>query len=115
MKSIWLMKAYYNYTGTFRAFSEGTSPSYVWVYEWVVSPNGNQTWVAVDQSGQNVTPVIFTKVAISFLALYNTTFAKTMSVSLERALPDLRTGIMKVLRNLEFQYNSAATLQTVLF
>jgi hypothetical protein len=32
--------------------------------------------------------MIYTKVAVSFLALYNTTFAHNMSVYLENTLPD---------------------------
>ena len=82
-------EAYYNATGQYRAFSEGPSLTGQWVYEWVVLPD-NRTWVVLDQRNQdfNMTPVIYTKVAVGFLAIYNTTFAKNMCVYLENALPD---------------------------
>jgi hypothetical protein len=86
-------EAYYNATGQYRAFSEGSSLTTQWVYEWVVYPDG-RTWVVLDISGQNlsITPVIYTKVAMGFLAIYNTTFAKNMCVYLENALPDPTQG-----------------------
>ena len=81
-------EAYYNATGAYRAFSEGSSLSYSWTYEWVVSPD-NRTWTILDGQNQpfNINPIIYTKIAISFLALYNTTFAYNMVVYLERTLP----------------------------
>ena len=85
--------AYYNATGDYAAFSEGNSPSsdgksnnYIW--EWVVLPNGD-TW-KITGSGTaylNIKPVIYNKVAFSFLALYNTTYARSTLIYLERALP----------------------------
>jgi hypothetical protein len=86
-------EAYYNATGQYRAFSEGSSLTTQWVYEWVVYPDG-RTWVVLDISGQNlsITPIIYTKVAMGFLAIYNTTFAKNMCVYLENALPDPTQG-----------------------
>ena len=91
-------EAYFNATlqatgqGQYRAFSEGGSLSDKWNYEWVVY--SNQTWVILDGSGQpyNTTPVIYTKIAFSFLAIYNTSYAYNMSVFLERALPDPVNG-----------------------
>jgi len=88
-------EAYYNATlqatgtGVYRAFSEGGSLSYSWTYEWVVLPD-NRTWTILDSKNQpfNINPIIYTKIAISFLALYNTTFAHNMVVYLERTLPD---------------------------
>jgi|WetSurMetagenome_2_1015567.scaffolds.fasta_scaffold15177_2 hypothetical protein len=85
-------EAYYNATlqgtdeGKYRAFSEGPSLAAGWVYEWVVLPNG-QTWT-LDAANSNSSPVIYTKIALSFLALYNTTYAKNMSIYLENTLPD---------------------------
>ncbi len=35
----------------------------------------------------NVSPIIYTKVAISFLAIYNSSFAKGLSVYVEDAIP----------------------------
>ncbi len=88
-------EAYYNATlqatgkGVYRAFGEGSSLSYSWTYEWVVLPD-NRTWTILDTNSQpyNIDPIIYTKIAISFLALYNTTFAYNMVVYLERNLPD---------------------------
>jgi len=82
-------EAYYNATGVYRAFSEGASLSYSWTYEWVVLPD-NRTWTILGGQNQpfNINPIIYTKIAISFLALYNTPFAYNMVVYLERTLPD---------------------------
>jgi hypothetical protein len=80
-------EAYYDSTGKYVAFSEGNGPnSYIW--EWVVLPNGT-TWTITgdDNSYLEKNPIIFTKVAFSFLALYNTTLAHNMVVFLEQTLP----------------------------
>ena len=87
-------EAYYEATGSYAAFSEGSSPGNGYVYEWVVAPNGS-TWQITNSSmyyynGMN--PVIFYKVAFGFLALYNTTFARSMVTSLEQALPTPTNG-----------------------
>jgi hypothetical protein len=80
-------ESYYNSTGQYRAFGEGPSLSTDWEYEWVVY--GGQTWVVLNSNYQptNMPPLIYTKIALSFLALYNTTFATNMSIYLERNLP----------------------------
>ncbi len=80
--------AYYNATGQYRAFSEGPSFSGDWQYEWVVLPD-NRTWVILNGNSEvmNVSPLIYTKVAISFLAIYNSSFAKNLSVHVEDAIP----------------------------
>ncbi|HCW08883.1 MAG TPA: hypothetical protein DGG95_16120 [Cytophagales bacterium] len=84
-------EAYFNATGNYRAFGEGpsNSKSYQWGWEWVVLPD-NRTWVSLNSNDQNMDapPVIYTKIAFSFLALYNTPFAINMSVYLERNLPE---------------------------
>ena len=71
--------------GQYVAFSEGNTQT-GFIYEWVVLPNGD-TW-KIMEAGQstysNMTPIIYTKVALSFLALYNTTFARDMSIYLEK-------------------------------
>lgn len=95
----WLMnvtysahEAKYNATGQYSAFSEGiSSAGFVW--EWVVTPSGD-TWIVTASGGiyPNINPVIYNKVAISFLALYNTSFAYNMSVYLEKLSPDPSTG-----------------------
>jgi hypothetical protein len=76
-------------TGKYVAFSEGNtgiSPSYV--YEWVVLPDG-QTWVKQDTSGASIQipEIIYVKVAVGFLAIYNTTFAQNMVNYLVSKLP----------------------------
>jgi hypothetical protein len=86
-------EAYYNANGTYVAFSEGNSPNgFVW--EWVATGSGD-TW-KITQSGNpsylNMDPVIYNKVAFSFLALYNTTFARNMVVYLEQSLPTPTNG-----------------------
>ncbi len=80
---------YYNSTGNYTAFSEGNGYNGTFIDEWVVVPNGN-TWVITTAgvSGYlSVDPVIYTKVAFSFLALYNTTYARNMIIYLEQNLP----------------------------
>jgi len=86
-------EAFYNATGQYRAFSEGPSSTGQWAYEWVVYPDG-RTWFVLNENGSdfNMTPVIYTKVAMSFLAIYNTTFAKNMCIYLENALPTPANG-----------------------
>jgi Protein of unknown function (DUF3131) len=86
-------EAYYNNTGHYRAFSEGASLSDHWAYEWVVLPD-NRTWVILDEKNSdfNISPIIYTKIAIGFLAIYNTTYAHDMVVYLERTLPDPSKG-----------------------
>jgi len=86
-------EAYYNATGQYVAFSEGNSPNgFVW--EWVATGSGD-TW-KITQSGSSsyldMKPVVYNKVAFSFLALYNTTFARNMVVYLEQSLPDPTNG-----------------------
>jgi hypothetical protein len=87
-------EAKYNATGVYVAFSEGSSVSAGFIYEWVVSPegttwnitNGAQTWYF------DINPIIYNKVAFSFLALYNTTFARNMVIYLEQSLPYPTSG-----------------------
>jgi len=86
-------EAYYNATGQYAAFSEGNSPNgFVW--EWVATGSGD-TW-KITQSGSSsyvdMSPVVYNKVAFSFLALYNTTFARNMVVYLEQNLPTPTNG-----------------------
>jgi hypothetical protein len=86
-------EAYYNATGQYAAFSEGNSPNgFVW--EWVTT-GSSDTW-KITQSGSSsyvdMSPVVYNKVAFSFLALYNTTFARNMVVYLEQSLPTPTNG-----------------------
>jgi hypothetical protein len=82
-------EAYYRATGNYRAFGEGGTLSSVWAYEWVVLPD-NRTWAVLDQNNLNLTirPIIYTKIAVGFLSIYNTPFAKDMNVYLEQNLPN---------------------------
>ena len=87
-------EAKYNSTGQYVAFSEGNTPT-GFIYEWVVLPTG-ETWKITDgvtnlpSSISN--PIIYTKVSMSFLALYNTSFARNMAIYLEQSLPDSNSG-----------------------
>jgi hypothetical protein len=87
-------EAYYNVNGSYVAFSEGNSFSYSnYLWEWVVTSGGN-TW-EITTSGSapySGNPVIYNKIAFSFLALYNTTFARNMVIYLEKTLPDPASG-----------------------
>jgi hypothetical protein len=89
-------EAYYNATGQYRAFSEGGTTTDSWAYEWVVYRDG-RTWAILyaDGSNLNISPVIYTKVAVGFLALYNTDFAENMTVYLEKNLPTPLFGYLE--------------------
>ena len=88
-------EAKYNATGGYVAFSEGIGPSgFIW--EWVVLPSG-ETWKIADKGDASgpyldISPVMYTKVSLSFLALYNTSFSYNMSVYIEKVSPDPVTG-----------------------
>ena len=95
MKQVYAaQEAYYEATGVYAAWSEGSSPGNGYVYEWVVAPNG-RTWQITNSTTyyfNDVSPVIFTKVAYGFLALYNSTYAENMVIALEKALPAPTNG-----------------------
>jgi hypothetical protein len=83
-------ETYYNITGNYRAFSEGPAIDSAWVYEWVV--DYNKTWVVrVGDKDSDMSPMIFTKSAFSFLAAYNQTYSYALTCYLERSLgrPDI--------------------------
>lgn len=90
-------EARYNTTGKYVAFSEGNTalnePSYV--YEWVVLLDG-RTWVVNDQtaSAVQIAPIIYFKVAVGFLATYNTEFARNMFGYLVSHIPAPTSGYM---------------------
>ena len=86
-------EAKYNATGQFVAFSEGETTT-GFIYEWVILPNGD-TWKVMnfgETSYSTMNPIIYTKVSMSFLALYNTSFARNMAIYLEQNLPDSTSG-----------------------
>jgi hypothetical protein len=88
-------EAYYNQTNKFRAFAEGPQLSSNWQWGWVVFPDGRY-WVALGGNYQeiDVPPMIYTQVAIGFLALYNTTFSRNLCVYLERINSEPKSGFL---------------------
>ncbi len=84
-------EARYNATGEYVAFSEGNSP-YEFVWEWVVLANGDTWKITNGTTYLQMNPFIYTKVSLSFLAIYNTTFARGMSIYLERVFPEPPNG-----------------------
>jgi hypothetical protein len=91
-------EARYNATGEYVAFSEGNTaldePSYT--HEWVVLPDG-RTWVVLGplESAVQMTPIIYFKAAVGFLAMYNTEFAQNMTGYLLTNLPQPTSGYME--------------------
>ena len=82
-------EAYYNATGQYVAFSEGNSMTSQFIYEWIIAPNGS-TWKITNNAKTtyyNINPIIYDKVALGFLSLYNTTYSYNLSVYLEKNLP----------------------------
>jgi hypothetical protein len=80
-------EAYSQATGEFVAFSEGNRGD-EFVYEWVVLPNGD-TWKITKPGSSayvDMKPIIFTRVAVSFLSIYNSTYAKNVCIYLEKAM-----------------------------
>jgi hypothetical protein len=95
MKQVYLAhEAYYDATGHYAAFSEGNSFTSQYIYEWVIAPDGG-TWKitnAQQNTYYNINPIIYTKVAFSFLALYNSTFAQNLVAYLLKMLPNPSNG-----------------------
>jgi hypothetical protein len=73
-------EARYNATGKFSAFSEGNSGinDIPYVYEWLVKEDGS-TWT-IDYYGTdvNISPIIYFKSAVGFLAMHDTVFTEKM-------------------------------------
>jgi hypothetical protein len=87
-------EAYYNATHEYVAFNEGNSPNNGYIYEWVVAPNGS-TWQITNEAQNtyyDINPVVYNNVAFSFLALYNSTYARNTVIFLEEALPSPTNG-----------------------
>jgi hypothetical protein len=103
-------EANYNATGQYVAFSEGETMT-GFIYEWVILPNGD-TWKVMnsgEKSYSNINPIIYTKVSLSFLALYNTSFARNMAIYLEQNLPESTSGYYS-----GADYNTLGTANLVL-
>jgi hypothetical protein len=97
MKQVYLAhEAHYNATGQFVAFSEGNSLTKQFIYEWIVAPNGG-TWKITNDAQTlyyNIDPIIYSKVAFSFLSLYNTTYSYNLAVHVEKILPTPTEGYL---------------------
>ena len=66
----------YRSTGKYTAWSEGNTglQDITYVYQWIVTPGG-ETWKITPK---DVTPIIFTKAAFGFHALYNTDYTRQL-------------------------------------
>jgi len=66
----------YRSTGKYTAWSEGNTglQDVTYVYQWIVTPAG-QTWKITPK---DITPIIFTKVAFGFRALYDTDYTRQL-------------------------------------
>ncbi len=87
-------EAYYNSSsGKYRAFGEGPTFSTDWQWEWVVLPDG-RTWTTLNDKAQEsgIPPLIYTKIAFGFLAIYNTNYTRNMCIYLEHNMQVLTTG-----------------------
>jgi len=97
MEQVYLAhEAYYNTTGQYVAFSEGNSMTSQFIYEWVVAPDSS-TWKITNDAKTiyyNINPIIYNKVALGFLALYNTSYAYNLSVHLEKNMPKPTDGYL---------------------
>jgi hypothetical protein len=85
-------EAFFNSTSKYRAFSEGNTFTSDWAYEWVVFDN--ETWVIRNEVGRpiDITPIVYTKIAFSFLALYNTSYARNTVVYIEEKMLNPTSG-----------------------
>jgi hypothetical protein len=85
-------EAFYNATSIYRAFGEGNTFTDAWAYEWIVYDG--KTWEVKDASGAelDINPIVYTKVAFSFLALYNTTYARNMVMFIEDRMENPSNG-----------------------
>jgi hypothetical protein len=88
-------EAYYDQTGKFIAPSEGQTPSNGWAYGWVVGPH-DVPWEVTNSYPYTLDytnpAVLYNKVAFSYLALYNTTFARSLTVFIENICPTPTNG-----------------------
>lgn len=87
-------EARYNATGKYVAFSEGNTGllGVSYVYEWVMFYG--RPWVIHDTaySDVQITPIIYLKAAVGFLAIYDTEFARNMVGYLESNIPQPTSG-----------------------
>ena len=66
----------YRNTGKYTAWTEGNTglQHVTYVYQWIVTPRG-ETWKITPK---DITPIIFTKAAFGFHALYNTNYTRKL-------------------------------------
>lgn len=86
-------EANYDATGQYVAFSEGNGFSSQYLWEWVVGPDGTP-WEITTSGGAlySGNAIVYSKIAFSFLALYNATYAQSTIVYLEKYLPSPTKG-----------------------
>lgn len=74
----------YKDKGRYTAFSEGVYSTY-YIYEWIVQGSPSKLWTITMATKEglkeiNIPPVIFTKIGISFLAIYHTEYARKLAI-----------------------------------
>lgn len=91
-KQVYLaQEAYYNATKQYRAFGEGNTFTSDWAYEWIVYDG--KTWaVRTGDSNLDISPIVYTKIAFSFLAVYNTTYARNLVMYIEDQMNNPSNG-----------------------
>jgi len=85
---------YHNLTNRWVAFSEGGGGGSLFVYEWVYLPGfGSWKVTSIDRTEiVSINPIIYSKVALTFMAMYNTTYARDLCIYLEKSLPPPNNG-----------------------
>ncbi|MDR1992511.1 MAG: DUF3131 domain-containing protein [Nitrososphaerota archaeon] len=89
-------EAHYNITKKFRAFGEGpgsTSSGIGWQWEWVMLADG-RAWIVLDDKQNAVTasPMVYTKIAYSFLAIYDNNFTRSLCLFIDQPTHELAEG-----------------------
>ncbi len=85
---------YHSLTNRWVGFSEGGAGGSLFVYEWVYLPGfGSWKVTSIDRTQIiPINPIIYSKVALTFLAMYNTTYARDLCIYLEKSLPPPNNG-----------------------
>ena len=88
------LQAYYNTTGQYIAYSEGNSFSSNFIWEWMVPPPDGTPWeiTATNNAIYNGPSILYDKVGFGFLALYNSTFARDLTIHILQKLPAPTNG-----------------------
>ena len=88
-------QASYNATGQYVAYSEGNSFTSNFIWEWVVGPPpDSKPWeiTTTNNSVYTGNPILYDKVAFGFLALYDSTFARNLTINILQKLPAPTNG-----------------------